>query len=53
MGLGLTVQNFKNVLKNPRAIGVGLVCQIIGLPLIGFMVVKVTGLESNLAIGKN
>ena len=39
MGLALTTGDFKRVLKFPKAVVVGLVCQMIMLPLVGFAVV--------------
>ena len=39
MGLSLVVEDFRRVLKFPKAIAVGLFCQMIVLPLIGVGVV--------------
>jgi len=52
MGLSLIMADFRRVLKFPKAIAVGLVCQMIVLPLIGFGVVKMIPMASpELAVG--
>ncbi|MGB0165898.1 MAG: bile acid:sodium symporter family protein [Luteibaculum sp.] len=38
MGLSLTVQDFKNILKSPKAICVGLSNQLLLLPILGFLI---------------
>ena len=52
MGLSLIMEDFRRVLKFPKAIAVGLVCQMVVLPLIGFGVVKMIPMASpELAVG--
>ncbi len=51
MGLSLTPGDFRRVVKVPRAVAVGIVLQMLILPLIGFAVISVTGLEGALAVG--
>lgn len=51
LGLALTVADFARVLKIPRAVIVGLVCQMILLPLICFALVKAAALPPELAVG--
>ena len=52
MGLSLVVDDFRRVLKFPRAVAVGLFCQMVILPVIGFGVVKLIPMASpELAVG--
>jgi BASS family bile acid:Na+ symporter len=51
MGLSLVIADFKNIAKNPKAIVVGLVNQLIFLPLIGFGIVTVFPMQPEIAIG--
>lgn len=51
MGLGLTLQDFKRLAQKPKAAVVGLVCQMILLPLCGFLVAWVFELGPELAVG--
>ena len=51
MGLSLTLSDFKRLYQYPKATIVGLINQIILLPLIGFALIKIFNLEPTLAIG--
>lgn len=51
MGLTLTIDDFKRIFKAPKAIILGLIAQIILLPIIGFFLVKLFGLTGALAVG--
>lgn len=51
MGLSLVVDDFKRILVYPKAIIVGLVNQLILLPLIGFAIVMMFPLKPEIAIG--
>ena len=51
MGLSLTPNDFKRVLKYPKAVSVGLVNQLIFLPLIGFTLATIMPLEPEYAVG--
>jgi BASS family bile acid:Na+ symporter len=52
MGLSLVLDDFRRVLKFPKAFAVGLACQMLLLPLIGFAVVKLVGMDKpELAVG--
>ena len=51
LGLGLTVSDFLRVVKQPRDFFVGAFSQIILLPIIGFILVKIWSLSPELAIG--
>ncbi len=51
MGLSLTIQDFKQVFIRPKAIVVGLLCQLVLLPLTGFALIIVIDLPPEIAIG--
>ncbi|MCM4168584.1 Pantothenate precursors transporter PanS [Arenibacter antarcticus] len=51
MGLSLTLSDFKRVLIYPKAMIVGLSCQIILLPLIGYLITLYLNLSPTTAIG--
>lgn len=51
LGLGLTVQDFKNVINKPKAFLVGITNQMIILPVITFLIVIVFGLSHEIAVG--
>ena len=51
MGLSLTITYFKRILIYPKAVGIGLLNQLVALPLIAFGIAKVFQLPSELAVG--
>ena len=51
LGLGLTINDFKNVIKAPRAFGIGLINQMVLLPLFAFIIITLFGLTNELAVG--
>lgn len=51
MGLSLTIADFKRVLTFPKAIIIGLVCQILILPIIGYLIATGMNLSPTTAIG--
>lgn len=51
MGLTLSLKDFKNIFIAPKAIGVGLFCQLIMLPVLGFLLVLTFGLDGSMAVG--
>ena len=51
LGIGLTLENFKRVFYQPKDFFVGLISQIILLPIIAFILVKVWPISPELAIG--
>ncbi|WP_420627635.1 bile acid:sodium symporter family protein [Candidatus Leptofilum sp.] len=50
LGMTLTVADFRRVLSEPKQIGVGLLCQIMLLPLVGFIIVYLFPLEPIFAL---
>ncbi len=51
MGLGLTINDFKQIFIKPKAFALGLFCQFLTLPLIAFGVISFFGLKGELAVG--
>ena len=51
LGLSLTLADFKRVVVYPRAVLVGLVCQVLLLPCVGFAIAKLFALPPELAVG--
>ena len=51
MGLSLVVNDFKRVLTYPKAVSIGLVNQLIFLPIIGFVLANIMPLEPEYAVG--
>ena len=51
LGLGLTGQNFLRVIKQPKDFIVGLACQLILLPIIAFILIKIFNTPLELALG--
>jgi len=51
LGLGLTIEDFKNVIKEPKAFSIGLINQMIVLPLFAFIIIILFGLTNELAVG--
>ena len=51
LGLGLSTQDFTRVLKQPRDFLIGFVCQLILLPVIAFILIKLINIPVELALG--
>ena len=51
LGLGLTVQDFLRVVKQPKDFLVGLICQLLLLPFIAFLLLKIFNLPTEIALG--
>ncbi len=51
MGLSLTVGDFKRIVVYPKAVMLGLVCQLVLLPVLGFALVKGFSVTGALAVG--
>lgn len=50
MGLSLTVADFKRLLDSPKAVGIGILAQIIGAPLIAFGLAHIFNLDPILSV---
>ncbi|MEL6491547.1 MAG: bile acid:sodium symporter family protein [Cyanobacteria bacterium J06621_3] len=51
MGLGLTLADFKRIAIAPKSVIVGLVAQLIVLPIVGFLLASIFPLSPELAVG--
>lgn len=51
MGLSLVTNDFKRVVKYPKAVAIGLTNQLLFLPLIGFALASMMSLEPEYAVG--
>ena len=51
LGMSLTIQDFLRVIKMPKDFLIGFICQIIVLPLVAFILIKILNTPAELAIG--
>lgn len=51
MGLGLTIKDFKRIWIEPKSVLIGLMAQLIMLPMIGFLLANMLPLSPELAVG--
>ena len=51
LGLSLTVADFRRVVVFPRAVLVGLLCQMLILPVVGYGIARYSGLPAEFAVG--
>ena len=51
LGLGLTTKDFKRVVNNPRDFTVGLICQLIILPIVAYILILILRTPVELALG--
>lgn len=51
MGLSLTLGDFKRIIIYPKAVTIGLVNQLLFIPLVAFGLIKIFGLQGELAVG--
>ena len=51
LGTSLTISDFSRVIKNPKNFFVGLICQLILLPIIAFALIKLLNTPAELAVG--
>ena len=51
LGMGLTIQDFTRVIKQPKDFFIGFVCQLILLPIIAFILIKIFNTPTELALG--
>ena len=51
LGLSLSLADFTRAIKRPKAVILGLVCQLVLLPVLGFAVAGMFGMTGGLAIG--
>jgi len=51
LGMSLTIQDFIRVAKIPKDFLVGFICQLILLPIVAFLLIKLLNISAELAIG--
>lgn len=51
LGLGLTLADFSRIVRQPRALLVGIVCHFVLLPVVCFLLIKLVGLTGTFAVG--
>ena len=51
LGLGLTIYDFKRVIINPKDFSVGIVCQLILLPIVAYIIILIIRLPIEIALG--
>ena len=51
LGLGLTGKDFLRVIQNPRDFFVGLICQLILLPVVAYILILIFNTSAELALG--
>ncbi len=51
LGMGLTLEDFKRVLHQPKDFIVGFVCQFVLLPIVAFILIKIFNTPTELALG--
>ena len=51
LGLGLTIKDFTRVVTQPKDFFVGLICQLILLPIVAFSLIKILNTPIELALG--
>ena len=51
LGAGLTIEDFKNILGEPKAFGLGIINQMILLPIVAFFIVSIIKLPNEMAVG--
>ena len=51
LGLGLSISDFKRVITNPRDFSIGIICQLILLPIVAYIIVLILRLPIEIALG--
>lgn len=51
MGLSLVPQDFQRITRDPKAVAVGTICQVLLLPLIGVLITLLIPMQSAIAVG--
>ncbi len=51
MGLTLLPADFQRVTRYPKAVAIGLVCQLLFLPIVGFLVASIVPMPPEIAVG--
>ncbi len=51
LGLGLTINDFKNVAQQPKVFAIGIINQMVLLPVVAFGLITFLGLNNEMAVG--
>ena len=51
LGIGLTLENFKNLVRDPKAFILGVINQMICLPIVTFSIILIFKLSNEMAVG--
>jgi bile acid:Na+ symporter, BASS family len=51
MGLSLVAEDFKRITRDPKAVTIGVIAQVLLLPLLGLLTTKVVPMEPTIAVG--
>ena len=51
LGLGLTSKDFTNLFQNPKAFYIGIINQMIILPIVAFIIIMLMGITKEIAVG--
>ena len=51
LGLGLTFEDFVRVIEKPKDFTIGILCQLILLPIVAFFLIKIFNVSAELALG--
>ena len=51
LGLGLTINDFKRVISNPKDFTIGIICQLFLLPIVAYILVLILRLPIEIALG--
>ena len=51
LGLGLAIKDFKRVLTTPKDFSIGIICQLILLPIVAYVVIMVLRVPTEIALG--
>ena len=51
LGLGLTSSDFINLIKKPKSFFVGITNQMVMLPIVAFIIISLTGITKEIAVG--
>ena len=51
LGLGLTINDFTNLIYAPKAFFVGIINQMLLLPIVAFIIISILGLTEEMAVG--
>ena len=50
LGIGLTYKDFTNLIQNPKAFFIGVVNQMVILPIVAFIIILSIGITKELAV---